>query len=166
MPTETKPARQMIARAVENKAGAYLAEFAYPGVVPDFVRNGDEPAVYPTAWEAEFDALRTLRDAYNSREHYRRTDQTFLPPTNDELAEALALANIMPAEWAALWGTRQSRVLDQIKGLQHVPFAARWILAIFAAFPDALALARKIAAEHTSGDIDSQPVESHGRGKA
>lgn len=152
MSDDTKPARQMIARAIDARGGGYLAEFAYPGVYLHLVHGPDDkPVVYATAADAEFHALRMLRDTYNSRTRRTssRRDES-VKWTADEFAYELGLADIAPDDWATMWGTKQGRVMEQLQGLLDVPFPVRWILPVLRAFPEALAMAQKIVAENTS----------------
>lgn len=151
MSTRT-PGRTYVARAVENPEGeGWLAEFGYPGVMIDyFVFDGD-PAIFMTKDEAEFTALRALRDTLNARGSFRESRRDISQKlTGDQFAQELGLTDITPSEWATMWGTKQDRVMQQIEGVQEVPFAARWILPVLRKFPGALEYAQKIVAENTT----------------
>ncbi|MBX3579890.1 MAG: hypothetical protein KF723_22030 [Rhizobiaceae bacterium] len=150
MSTRT-PGRTYVARAVENEAGkGWLAEFGYPGVPVDYVLDDEQPAVYATKEAAELMALRVLRDSLNARKTFGDRREISRKLTGDEFAHELGLTDIFPSEWATMWGTKQDRVMQQIEGVQEVPFAARWILPVLRKFPGALEYAQKIVAEHTS----------------
>lgn len=145
------PGRTYVASPVENPEGeGWLAEFGYPGVPVAFVLEGDAPAVYATESEAELMALRVLRDALNARKLFKDRKEISRKLTGDEFAHELGLTDIFPGEWATMWGTKQDRVMQQIEGVQEVPFAARWILPVLRKFPGALEYAQKIVAENTS----------------
>jgi hypothetical protein len=145
------PGRSYVARAVENdKGNGWLAQFGYPGVSLAYVLEGDEPAVYASEIEAELMALRVLRDSLNARKTFGDRREISRKLTGDEFAHELALTDIFPGEWATMWGTKQDRVMQQIEGVQEVPFAVRWILPVLRRFPGALEYAQKIVAENTS----------------
>jgi hypothetical protein len=146
---EKKPARNYIAKAIPTARG-FLAQWAAPGLVPDWVYEGDAPQVFSNEEEAAAKARKVLFDALNSRRRSTFKKSRYDKMTGPELAVAIAGANLSPSEFAALWGTDQDRVLAWFDDAENmgVPFPLWWAVELLKN-PDNLALARRIVADHT-----------------
>ena len=168
MSARTKPCQSYIARGVESEDGdGWIAEYGFPGGYIRAVLDGADPVLFVTKDDAEIAAHRVLVASLNSRPRINNRKEISRKLSGDEFAHELGLTDIFPGEWATMWGTKQDRVMQQIEGVQEVPFAARWILPVLRKFPGALEYAQKIVAENTSVKPEwlerrPQRVESEG----
>lgn len=126
---------------------AFNAQFGFPGGQVDFVYEGDQPKVYGSEFAAETDARRVLVESLNARYSFRTKREFSSKMTGDEFAADLGELDIMPGDFAQMWGTKQGKVMDWITGAAEVPFALRWILKLLRR-PGAIEEAQKIAAEN------------------
>lgn len=127
----TKPSRHFIARAIPTGT-KFRAAWAAPGLLPDYVYDGDVPELFNTAEAAEAKAKDVLLSALNARAGTKvsRTGKPEISKrmTGSEFAVLLAEAGLEPSEFAQMWGTTSERVLSWIDDEQDVPFPIRWAL--------------------------------------
>ena len=143
------PARRHIAQAVifEDK---YLGQFAFPGMIPDYVRYKGEPARFMSTANAITAAKITLAEALMARyvsgdkpERYRFIDGA-------EFAAELHAAGITPTLFAEVYGTTPDRVVtDWIDGTRDIPHPARVLVGLFKTHPNVIATAERITAGMT-----------------
>lgn len=126
----TKPARRYITRAVPQGDG-FLAEFAFPGGVPDLVRSHGRPLVFATEAEANAAAGQTLCDTLNSRVRDRKDRKdVYQRMTPVEVANGIADAGVSWTWFAWIYGTHTQRVMKWIEGDEDVPHPVRVVLAL------------------------------------
>jgi len=139
-----KPATRYVAEAVEDKIGRrYLAKWASPGRIPEYVVSDGKFELFDTQKEAEdrarevmFNTLNDVRRDPNTvrinREAGVGTHQRVKPVkmTSAELSIAMRDAQIAPNDLAYLWGTAHDRVIGWMQGADQVPFPIRWALAL------------------------------------
>lgn len=148
---DNKPAKKYIARAIPH-GGFFYAQWAAPGMVPKYVLERGNRAVFDTHEEAEeaaryhlFNALNSVRDGRISGkpERYRKM-------TAAEGAVLLAEAGLTPSFFAFLYGTSRERVLKWIDGVEDWPHPARLLLKIFKANPGMIDLAETVTESVTT----------------
>lgn len=119
---------EAVAATLPQPGRGFHARFGFPGGVVDFVRNGEAPALYTTARDAENDARLVLFEALNSRQRFGSKRELSSKMTGDEFAAELAETGIPLSDFAMMWGTKQETALAWIQGEKEVPFPLRWVL--------------------------------------
>lgn len=155
-PAAQKPAKKFLAVAV-HAGGGFLAQWAAPGLIPDYVRDystrtqNPPPLVFESEDAAEFAALRAMRNAMNDRKRSgsgKTKDVHFDKMTGGELAVAIAEVPGMDFELMAdLCGYTLDYLNQIIDEMKSVPFIMRWAVPLLARH-DNLDFAIQAAAKH------------------
>ncbi|SCM79866.1 conserved hypothetical protein [uncultured Pleomorphomonas sp.] len=116
----TKPASRRICKAIPYK-GKYLAQFALPGLEPDYVRAGEAAVRFNTENGAEIAALKAFARLYDSRTVDTRKAGGYRRLTGAKLAVLLNDIDITPTYFAEIAGVPQSRVMKWLDGEQDIP---------------------------------------------
>jgi DNA-binding transcriptional regulator YiaG len=127
--TSPKPSRTAFAKAVPLRTGGYRAQYALPGLLPEFVINENgRPIIYDTAGYAESDSARALIHALNSRLRYtRKAGQTEAMSAAD-FAVALAESGMSAIEFSQVLGVPEDRVMKWLNAAADIPHWARLVL--------------------------------------
>ncbi|TAA54581.1 hypothetical protein [Shinella sp. JR1-6] len=125
--TDMKPASRRICRAVP-KGDKFVAEYAMPGLVPEYVQVGGAVKKFETAEAAEIAALKAFASLYDSRTLDTRKNKGYVRMTGAELALALDELNVTPTFFAELTGFPQSRVMGWIDGVQDIPHSVYLVI--------------------------------------
>ena len=144
--TASKPAKQFLFDVVPTGDGKYWAQWAAPGMIPDYVRvytedsKLEEREVFDTEEEAEHRALWVMFRAMNAR--YKRDSMgrvvsgknvRHIVPTGAEAAAMMHDADIKPHKLAHLWGSKTTDVgLEWVDGVRPVPFAMWYLIPLLA----------------------------------
>jgi len=152
----TKPARRYIANAIANPGG-FLAQYAFPGVVPRYVTSAGRPLLFASSDEAEDAARVALFHALNNRPSQKGPPERYRLMSGDDLARAVDAAGITPTFFAYLWGCGTERFFQWIDGtadrsgrVLRPPHAVRLLLETWRQFPATLDLAEQITEQVTS----------------
>ncbi|MBG19393.1 MAG: hypothetical protein CML31_05420 [Rhizobiales bacterium] len=117
-----KPASRVIAKALPQSGGTYRAQFALPGLIPEYVRNPDgtvfETESQVTAREAACVALVGLLE---SRVVDPRRAGGYRRMSAANLGSVLAEIDITPTYFAELIGVPQARIIKWLDGEQDIP---------------------------------------------
>jgi DNA-binding transcriptional regulator YiaG len=152
---EPKPARRFVAQAIPF-GSKFMAQWAAPGMIPNYVDDGGSAKIYEEAGAAEDDARRILFEALNSgihRDPSRSKLAAYEKMTGPELAVALADLDVSPTWFAFIMATNYQRVIDWMTGAQDIPHTVRVMIEIFKRDPAAMD-----AAEATTRAVASERV--------
>jgi hypothetical protein len=156
----THPARRYIAEAIPSHEGLFLAQWAYPGKVPDYVSVRGWIAKFRTAAEARCAAKVTMADALIRRLVDGNKPERYRFITGAEFAAELREAGITPTLFAKLYGTTQERVItDWVDACRDIPHPAHVLVGIFKAHPETVATAERITAAMTEARVKRETVE-------
>ena len=149
----TKPARRFIAEGrllrgpIQGQWGAY---WAFPGMVPTWVveQADDLPLVFDRQEDASLSAKVALANALLTRHTTTDLPERYRHMAAADFAADLRDAGITPTRFARVYGVPQSAVMAWINGIagrpgkaDRIPHAARVLLALFQAYPDAVEVA-------------------------
>lgn len=151
-----KPASRPIAKSLPHPSGrGFAGQFALPGLVPDYVKEGGAVVRYPDRDAAENGALRALFGMLISRTTDTRKAGGYRRMTGAELAIAINDAEITPTYFAEIYGVPQARVMKWLDGEQDIPHSANVLIRLLATeenYREAAALTRRAQQEGGSDD--------------
>lgn len=123
--TKLRPSAKYISKALPHLKG-YRAQFALPGLVPDYVREDGEAVIFPTRVEAELAAYRVVLQMANDR---LSLATKFKPAAAMPAAELSALLDELDRSPTSLASLLQSEfVMAWLGGERRVPHMAHIIL--------------------------------------
>lgn len=150
---DLKPAKNHIAKAVPAQRGGFHAQFAFPGVAPQYVNDRGVPVLYDDEEEAEKAACVALFKKLNARPKDRSTPESYRRLTGAELAVLIAEAGITPTFFSYLNNTRLERLFNWIDGVEDkdlAPHQVRVLLEIFKRHPETIDTAEAVTEAVTS----------------
>jgi DNA-binding transcriptional regulator YiaG len=125
----SKPASKPLAKALPREGGKFRAQWAMPGLIPDYVRDADgKPLNFPSERQAVAAAKMYVFDYLSTRlvDSRKNSGGRMLSPA--EFAVALDRANITPTYFAEIYGTTQERVVGWLEGKQDIPHVAHLVV--------------------------------------
>ena len=159
----TKPARRYIAeprRLLYRDQTVWGAYWAFPGMVPAWVMDAHDPprtAIFDLREDAEEEAKIALANALLSRFTTTDLPERYRHIQAADFAADLKESGITPTQFARVYGISQDSVMSWINGIarrlgksDRIPHAARVMLALFLAYPDAIEIAERVTAENTT----------------
>lgn len=130
MPTPTKPAKTLIAKALPHSDG-WRGQFALPGHVPDHVRDKtNRPVTFSSEQEAEAAAREAVITAMRASLEYRRKPGRYELIAPADFASMLNEADITARHFAELLGVGESRVIKWLNGEADIPHWAHLIVTL------------------------------------
>jgi hypothetical protein len=168
--SETKPARRFIAEArpvYDHDQQFWGAYWAFPGMVPAWVTDQADglPLVFERREDASLSAKLALANALLHRFATSDLPERYRHMAAANFAADLRETGITPTRFARVYGVSQSAVMAWINGVSArpqrghgggggggipIPHAARVLLALFLAYPDAVDVAERVTAENTT----------------
>lgn len=126
--TKLNPSGKYISRASPLRSGGFRAQFAIPGLVPDYVRDQGKAVVYDTPDEAELAASRIVNKLANDRLALRNRFAEAEPMSAKELSQAIDDLDITPTELARL--LQSEHVMAWLGGERRVPHMVRLLVGL------------------------------------
>lgn len=122
---ELSPSSRFIAKAIPRRT-RFMAQFAIPGLRPEFVQRGGEAALYDTKEEAEAEAaviaVRIANERIKTHRPFTRTE--VMPP--EDLAATIEAMGMTSADLAELF--QSPHVGSWLNGDRRVPHMAKLLL--------------------------------------
>lgn len=146
-----KPASRRICKALP-RGPKFVAQFALPGLVPDFVQHDGKVALFDTEREAEISALEAFARVFDARTIDTRKAGGYVRLTGAELAVLLDQINITPTYFAEISGVPQHRVMKWLDGEQDIPHSVHILAKLIAMNEANFGLAEKVTEECQCGN--------------
>ena len=145
-----RPASRAFAKALA-RGDRFVGQFALPGLVPEEVKRDGRIVQFSTEAEATAAAERALAQKMSSRRVETKRKGEYTRMSGEQLAVALARANMNPHTFARVYGVPQARVIKWIDGEQEIPHVAAVFVRLMVE-PDNRRIAEEVTQEAMKED--------------
>lgn len=139
----------------ENGQKVYVAQFAYPGEHPQFVREYGQMIEYGSELEAYTAACVALTEKLKSRSTSQHRKHTYERMHRDNLREEMIRNNISYRKLAFIYGTTELRVLKWLEGTEDIPHPLNLLFFALEHHPDLLDVFVQVSRECTGRGNDA-----------
>lgn len=145
--TKLRPSKEFIIEAIPAQTSrGFYGLFAYPGRIPEYVKEDDRAKLFLTSQEAVSEAAAILVYFLNDR-LVPSPQLRFTHMGGGDFAVALRELDLTVTEFAPMYGTTPERVHQWIDGTKEVPFPM-WLVLETLRAPGGIEVARRIVRKH------------------